>query len=322
MPQAANPVLVLPPWLAESLSRSSIRDPLGEGAFDEQEARRYAKALAHGHYENFHVGSILFPKDVRDDAFAVYAFCRWADDLGDETGSTESSTRLLNWWREKLHALYEGATPDHIVYTALKPTIQRFDLPQELFDDLIDAFLQDQTKVRYETWDELLEYCVRSANPVGRLVLRLLGYDDPEFDRLSDHTCTALQLANFWQDVENDLVRGRIYLPREDMDRFEVNEEDLALPRAGENTRRLLAHEVDRTEEMFRKGLPLADKVRGRARFDIQLFSQGGLAILRAVRAQNYDVLARRPTVGKLRKMGLLARALLKGLPGRRGGRS
>ncbi len=318
MPQAVKPLPSLPTWLADSLVRAGIHDPRGEGSFDANDARRYARALAHDHYENFHVGSILFPKEARDDAFAVYGFCRWADDLGDETGSASESTALLNWWREKLHALYEGEPPDHVVYAALKPTIEKLQLPRRLFDDLIDAFLQDQSTVRYATWDQLLDYCTRSANPVGRLVLRLLGYDDPECDRLSDHTCTALQLANFWQDVENDLVRGRIYIPREDMDRFHVNEEDLALPRAGENTRRLIAHEVDRTEELFVQGLPLVDKVRGRARFDIQLFSQGGLAILRAIRAQNHDVLSRRPKVGKLRKMGLLARSLVKGLLGGR----
>ena len=308
----------LPSGLAQSLADFGIPSARGEGSFEADEAGRYARALATSHYENFHVGTWLLPKPVREHAYRIYAFCRWSDDLADETGSPEQSLALLAWWREKLDRLYEGHH-DHVVFAALAPTIAAFDIPKQPFADLLDAFAQDQSVFRYPDFAAVLDYCRRSADPVGRLVLYLLGYRDAERQALSDRTCTALQLANFWQDVENDLVRGRIYIPQEDLNRFGVNEEDLAMPQANEAVRDLIRFEVQRTRAIFAEGMPLRDRVAGRARFDIELFSRGGLAILDAIERQRFDVLARRPVVTKLQKGKLLASGLVRGLFSRGG---
>lgn len=307
---ATTKPLELPAFLASTLKDRGIDAPLGEGSFSYDDAHAYCRHLAHSHYENFHVGTWLMPADVREHSYNVYAFCRWADDLGDETGDRDMSLALLDWWLERLDRALAGA-PDHVVFAALARTIEKFELPSEPFTDLVAAFIQDQRVLRYPTYADVLDYCTRSADPVGRLVLYLLGHRDAERQALSDKTCTALQLANFWQDVENDLVRGRIYIPLEDMDRFGVNEEDLAMPTACKPFRELLKFEVDRTRAMFFEGAPLCDMVEGRARFDLRLFTLGGLSILDAIERQRYDVLARRPTVGKLAKMKLLAGVLL-----------
>src|ERR1039457_1199273 len=172
------------------------------------EAERYTRWLATHHYENFHVVTFLLPKRLHQDFYNVYSFCRWADDLGDEIGDREESLRLLAWWREELYAMYESRVK-HPVFVALEGTARKYDLPRQLFDDLIRAFEQDQTIARYRDWNEVFAYCRCSANPVGKLVLRLCGYADQERDRLSDATCTALQLANFWQDVTVDLEKDR-----------------------------------------------------------------------------------------------------------------
>ncbi len=278
-------------------------------------ARAYTRHLAQSHYENFHVGTWLFPAEVREHAYAIYAYCRWADDLADETGDPALSLELLKWWRELLHQTFEGRC-GHPVFVALADTITQFKLSREPFDRLLDAFEQDQRVFRYETFEQLVEYCHGSADPVGHLVLALLGYHDEERRALSDKTCTALQLANHWQDIENDLRRGRIYVPQEDLDRFEVNEEDLAMPSANAAVVELIRFEVERARDWFRQGLPLTKMVRGRARFDIDLFSRGGMAILDAIEAQGYDVLRKRPKVGKFKKARLLSGALLRGIAG------
>src|SRR5271165_2413384 len=176
------------------------------------EARDYTRWLATHHYENFHVVSVLLPKRLHQDFYNVYAYCRSADDLGDETGDRAESLRLLAWWRQQLDAMYEGRAT-HPVFVALRPTVEQYGIPREPFADLIEAFVQDQIVSRYRNWDELFAYCRNSANPVGRLVLYLCGYSDQERQRLSDATCTALQLANFWQDVTVDLLKDRVYLP-------------------------------------------------------------------------------------------------------------
>ncbi|MEQ9460091.1 MAG: squalene/phytoene synthase family protein [Phycisphaeraceae bacterium] len=187
--------------------------PQGSPNMTVEEASDYTRQLALTHYENFSVLSRMVPERYRDDFGRVYAFCRWADDLGDETGSPERSRELLAWWRDELDACYAGS-PRHPVFIALARTIESRNLPRKPFDDLIDAFLQDQEVTRYQSWEQLVDYCSRSANPVGRLVLRIAGYDDPKLDELSDATCTALQLANFWQDVRRDIIqRDRVYLP-------------------------------------------------------------------------------------------------------------
>ena len=177
-----------------------------------EESLAYTRWLATHHYENFHVVSFLLPKRLHQDFYNVYAYCRWADDLGDEIGDTAESLRLLAWWREQLDAMYQGRAT-HPVFVALGPTARQYGIPREPFADLIDAFVQDQTVTRYRDWDELFGYCRNSANPVGRLVLYLGGYSDAERQRLSDATCTALQLANFWQDVTVDWQKDRVYIP-------------------------------------------------------------------------------------------------------------
>src|SRR5215475_2755023 len=183
-----------------------------------EEACDYTRWLATHHYENFHVVSFLLPKRLHQDFYNVYSFCRWADDLGDEIGDTQESLRLLAWWRAELQKMYAGEAT-HPVFVALQGTAQRCRLPMEPFDDLIKAFEQDQTVTRYRNFEELFQYCRYSANPVGRLVLGLCGYRDAERQALSDATCTALQLANHWQDVTVDLLKDRVYLPLDLLER-------------------------------------------------------------------------------------------------------
>ncbi len=269
---------------------------------------RYTRWLARHHYENFHVASWLLPRRLHQDFFNVYAFCRWADDLGDEIGDPASSRRLLGWWREELDRMYRGAA-SHPVYVALSSTAGRHDLPKEPFADLIRAFVQDQTVTRYQTYQQLLEYCEYSANPVGRLVLHLCGYTDGERRRLADSTCTALQLTNFWQDVARDFERGRVYIPLEDMAAHGYRLEDLERRRVNRNFRRLMQELVNRAHLLFLDGLPLAETVDRRLAADIQLFSRGGLAILEKIRAQDYNVLERRPVLSRMDRLLLLARA-------------
>jgi len=270
---------------------------------------RYTRWLARRHYENFNVASILLPRRLHQDFFNVYAFCRWADDLGDEMGDGARSLRLLDWWRQELRRMYQGETR-HPVFVALSQTVAGHDLPEEPFSDLIRAFVQDQTVTRYPTYAELLSYCVYSANPVGRLVLALCGYGDAERRRLSDATCTALQLANFWQDVGRDLDKGRVYLPLEDMARHGYRLEDLPERRCNTSFRELMRDLVNRTRLLFLEGWPLVEQVDRRLAVDIELFSRGGLAILEKIRGQDYNVLARRPVLGAGDRVGLLARAL------------
>ena len=193
----------------------------------------YCRRLARSHYENFSVASWFLPQRLRQHFFNVYAYCRISDDLGDEIGDPMASLQLLDQWEAELNACYDSS-PRHPVFVALAETVRRFEIPKHEFADLLTAFRQDQRIARYETFDDLLGYCRYSANPVGHLVLYLCGYHDAERQKLSDYTCTALQLANFWQDVSADFSKGRIYLPLEDLRRFGVSEEGIA---AGDNTR-------------------------------------------------------------------------------------
>jgi squalene synthase HpnC len=276
----------------------------------EAEAREYCRRLARSHYENFSVASWFLPERLRQHFFNVYAYCRISDDLGDEVGDTVRSLQLLDEWETELNACYDG-NPRHPVFVALAETVRKFEIPKHEFADLLTAFRQDQSIVRYETFDDLLGYCRFSANPVGHLVLYLCGYRDSDRQQLSDCTCTALQFANFWQDVSADFAKGRIYLPLEDLRRFGVNEETI---RDRENTsafRAMLKFEVERAREWFRQGLPLIAKVNRELAIDIELFSRGGQEILKAVERQNYAVLGRRPAISKTRKLALVARAAL-----------
>jgi squalene synthase HpnC len=282
-----------------------------------EDARAYCKRLATSHYENFSVATWFLPKHLHQHFFNVYAYCRISDDLGDEVGDTQVSLALLDYWEQELNRTYsalegigKGSAVRHPVFIALAETIQSFAIPRHEFGDLLAAFRQDQTVTRYETFDELLGYCRNSANPVGHLVLYLCGYKDQERQQLSDYTCTALQLANFWQDVAVDWKKGRAYLPLEDLRRHGVSEEQIAEGRFNGQFRELMRFEVERARQWFERGLPLVKMVNRSLALDLELFSRGGLAILQAIEKQDYDVLTQRPSLGKLQKAQLALRAL------------
>ena len=273
------------------------------------EAERYTYWLATHHYENFHVVSWMLPRHLRRHFYNVYAYCRWADDLGDEVADPARALELLNWWESELNLCYEGR-PSHPVFVALAPTIREFDIPPEPFHDLLTAFRQDQTIHRYATWEDLLGYCRYSANPVGRLVLYLCGYRDPERQRFSDATCTALQLANFWQDVSRDLDKGRIYIPIDALTRHGLEAKDIEARDFDNRYAALMRELIVRTRELFAEGWPLAASLNSGLRLDIELFSRGGLAVLDAIESIGYNTLAERPSIGKAKRVLLFGRAL------------
>jgi squalene synthase HpnC len=283
-------------------------------AYSEAEAREYTRWLATHHYENFHVVSFLLPRRLHQDFYNIYSFCRWADDLGDEIGDPEESLRLLAWWRRELHAMY-GGEASHPVYVALKDTVRRYAIPMEPFDRLIRAFEQDQTTTRYRTFDEVFGYCVNSANPVGHLVLYLCGYRDAERQQLSDYTCTALQLANFWQDIGVDLEKGRVYLPLDLLAKHGYSMEELLRLEENSRSRAVLAEAVGVAEGLFNKGLPLIRKVDRRLAIDLELFSRGGMKILEKIKMQDYNVLRQRPHISKTERAGILVQCLARLLP-------
>jgi squalene synthase HpnC len=268
-------------------------------------SRKYCRRLAGSHYENFTVASRLLPRRLRQHFSNVYAYSRWADDLADESRNPEESLALLDWWEAELRACYGGRT-DHPVFIALEETIRQFEIPIDPFVDLLVAFRQDQRVTRYETDEQLLEYCRYSANPVGRLVLYLGGCHDAERAQLADSICTGLQLANFWQDVAEDWDRGRIYLPKARRRRFGYEEAMFARREYNEAFRQLMAAEVSEAEGWLRRGLPLVELVPSWMRLQVALYVQGGLAILDAIRRQNYDVWSRRPVVSTLEKIRLV----------------
>ena len=274
------------------------------------DAQEYCRRLARSHYENFSVASWFLPKPLRQHFFNVYAYCRISDDLGDEVGNTAASLRMLDEWESELNACYEGQ-PRHAVFVALGETVREFEIPKHEFANLLQAFRQDQRVRRYETFDDLLGYCQYSANPVGHLVLCLCGYRDCERQQLSDYTCTALQLANFWQDVSRDYEKGRVYLPLEDLRRFGVGEETIQSGRNSTRFCEMMRFEVKRTREWFVQGLPLVGKVDRKLAMDIELFSRGGQEVLNAIEKQRYAVLGKRPAISKMRKLRLLLKAVV-----------
>ncbi len=274
-----------------------------------EEARAYCKRLAESHYENFHVVSWFLPKALRPHFHALYAYCRISDDLGDEVGDTAQSLALLNLWERELDACYEGRTR-HPVFVALAETIRQCGIPKQPFADLLTAFRQDQVVTRYATMDDVLQYCRYSANPVGRLVLYACGEANEGCFRLSDATCTALQLANFWQDVRQDYARGRVYIPQKDMEFFRVSDENIAEGIVTPEFRGLMRSEVDYARGLFEEGLPLIEMVNRDLALDLDLFSRGGLEILRAIERQDYDVLSSRPAISKTTKAALALRAV------------
>lgn len=320
---------------------ASIDQPASAApAWTRESASRYCARLARSHYENFTVGSWLAPRDKLRHIYAVYAYCRTVDDLGDEaipgspsdgkapdanapadtisllaanpgfqhpgSGADVKTYRLalLDLWQAELEACYSGV-PAHPVMVALQDTIETFDLPREPFLKLIEANRMEQRSSRYPTYDDLLFYCDRSANPVGRLFLYLFGYRDEERQRLADATCTALQLTNFWQDVARDYDKGRIYLPLEDMAKYGYTEAELAGGVFNPAFRRLMEFEVERAMDLFRAGAGLVSTLDGVARLDVALFTRGGVAVLEAIRHRQYDVLSGRPRLSRARKAGL-----------------
>jgi squalene synthase HpnC len=306
---------------------------------DYEQAADYTRRLAESQYENFTVVSWLLPKRLREDFRHVYAFCRWADDLGDETGDPKCSLELLDWWRSELDGCYANK-PRHPVFVALRHTIDKHDIPRKPFDDLIDAFVQDQTVTRYGTWEQVLDYCTRSADPVGRLVLYLCGYRDDQRQQLSDATCTALQLANFWQDVRRDVLeRDRVYIPQ-DVARQQGLDIDLmvkviaadeaahvschscaSVPMAGTNAilpgyRSTVCELTRRTWPLFERGHALWPLVDRDVRTDVKLFTLGGEAILKMIQRNGYNTLTHRPKLSKAAKLALMGRAVVGKLTG------
>jgi squalene synthase HpnC len=276
-----------------------------------QEASQYTHWLANYHYENFHVVSFLLPKHLQQDFYNVYSYCRWADDLGDEIGDTQESLRLLEWWHRELDRMYAGET-QHPVFVALQGTVKKFGIPRQPFADLIRAFIQDQTVTRYQDWAGIVDYCVYSANPVGRLVLYLCGYSDAERQRLSDATCTGLQLANFWQDVTVDQLKDRVYLPMDLLAKHDYTVEEMFAHKFDARFREAMREAVELARGYFLKGLPLARMVNKRLSVDLELFSRGGMCILDKIAKMGYDVLSQRPRISKAERVRLLVGTLVR----------
>jgi phytoene synthase len=272
-----------------------------------EEAFAFCEARTRSHYENFPVG-LFVPKSRRPYVHALYAFARAADDFADERMYEGMRAEKLDHWEQRLHAAYRGEAEDPI-FVALGETVRRLEIPKSLLLDLLSAFRQDTVKSRYETWDELLDYCRRSANPVGRLVLLVFGYRDPELPLLSDAICTALQLANHWQDLAIDLKKDRIYVPRELLARCGVGEWDLNAGRITDGVRELMRELLARTRALFAQGRPLCDRVGRDLRFEMRLTWLGGSGILDRIETAGYDVFRHRPSYGLFGKLGLAWRA-------------
>lgn len=297
----------MPPSFAASLARYGPRGC--RVPFTRSEAQAYCSRLARTHYENFSVASVLLPRRLLRHFHNVYAYCRWADDLADEAGGGKRALDLLRWWREELLRCYDGR-PRHPVMVALSGTIRQFQIPAQPFLDLLFAFEQDQLVRRYQSFQQLLGYCRYSANPVGHLVLYLCEAYDATNAALSNHICTGLQLANFWQDVARDFDIGRVYLPEEDRFLAGYTEDDLHARRFTRGFAALMQYEVERTRDLFYRGMPLLERVPPDLRVDIELFARGGLAILRKIERVGYNVWRQRPVLAKWEKAALLTGAV------------
>jgi squalene synthase HpnC len=287
-----------------------IADGLPAPGCSLEEAQAYTRRLATSHYENFNVVSWLLPREVHQSFYNVYSYCRWADDLGDEIPDAQRALALLDQWEEELRHCYAGRAT-HPVLIALAETARQHDIPQKPFADLLIAFRRDQTVKRHPDWASVLDYCVYSANPVGRIVLYVCGYRDPARQELADWTCTALQLANFWQDVARDLDIGRIYIPLDHLAAHGLSEKDLEARRFDARYARMMKELVEYTRTLFARGRPLARNVSGPLRTDIDMFSRGGLAVLDAIEAIGYNTIEHRPAISRGAQARLLGRALL-----------
>lgn len=277
---------------------------------DVSQAKKYCKTLAERHYENFSIASFLVPVSIRQDFYNIYAYCRWSDDLADEIGNAADSLRLLDWWRVELRACFSG-TAKHPVFIALKETIRVHPLSLEHFEHLLDAFVQDQSVKRYSSQQELIEYCSGSANPVGRILLQLANVADPCALQLSDQICTGLQIANFCQDIRQDAIRGRIYLPREIWERFQISESDILAGRGTDNLRFAIKDWVDSARTHLVRGLPLVRMTPRWLARDIQLFARGGLTILDNIRRSDFNVWNQHIEVSKKQKLVLMLCAII-----------
>jgi len=275
-------------------------------------AYAHCTRLAREHYENFPVASRLLPAPMRPHIAAIYAFARRADDFADEPGPTPAERiALLKDWHRRLHDTRPGGpADDDLIFTAVHNTIAACRLPLGLFDDLLSAFMQDVSTTRYRTWDDVMDYCRRSANPVGRLVLRVAGYDDRRLDAASDAVCSALQLANFWQDFGRDWKHGRLYIPTEERDRQGAKDADLDAGRMTAEWTRAIESAVARTRALFWAGRPVCDGTRGRLRWELRLTWLGGTRILEKIEQNGFDVLARRPKLGVADGPPVIVRAI------------
>jgi squalene synthase HpnC len=272
---------------------------------------RYCETIARSHYENFPVASSFLPKEIRKYVWTIYAFARIADDYADEPGFTLAERMdNLNQWEQYLDECYNG-NPTHRVFAALAETVERFQIPIELFKNLFTAFRADITVKRYDTYEDVLAYCRNSANPIGRLVLLLLNYRSETMMQFSDSICTALQLTNFWQDVSVDLQKDRVYLPLEELEEFGYSEQDLFNKKVNNRFYDLMAFQVRRTAELFAEGKPLLTMVGRDLSMELKFTWNGGTRILQKIHEQNYDVLTKRPALSKLDKLGLLFRSFL-----------
>ena len=286
---------------------------------DRAAAESYCRWVAETHYENFQITSRLLPRLLRRDFHNIYAYCRWSDDLGDEVGDPERAAELLGWWQLQLNDLFAGGPTTHPVMCALAGTLERHALPRQPFDDLLSAFRQDQHILRYDSLAELEDYCRRSANPVGRLVLGLAhAAEDEENLRLSDSICTGLQIANFCQDMQRDAAMGRIYAPRELWQRHGVTEAQLLSAQPLPELRSLLREFVGLAKNYLEAGGGLMARVPRWLALDVRLFRAGGLAILEEIERAEWDVWTRRPQVSRWRKVQLLMGAMAKHIAPRR----
>jgi squalene synthase HpnC len=297
----------------ESLSQVIDGESITSRRWTIDDAYGYCETLARAHYENFPVGSFLVPRKLRKHFYSIYAFARIADDFADEGyGEGYGEQERLEWmarWLEKLRASLAGQA-DHPVFIALAQTAAQFDLPRSLFEDLLSAFSQDVTCRRYGTVSDLMDYCRRSADPIGRLLLLLFGYKDEEMHRWSDCICTGLQLANHWQDVAVDWQKGRVYLPQEDLAEFGLTTADLERGIATDGFRRLMEFEVARARQLMVSGKPLCAAVNGRLALELRAIWLGGMKILERIQENEYDVFLRRPTITSADKLGILYRSM------------
>ncbi len=274
------------------------------------EAFSYCEKITISHYENFPVASLFLPQEKRPYIQAIYAFARTADDFSDEGKfSIDERLQKLEDWNSQLELCFQRQS-QHPIFIALEETVHKLNLPKELFSDLLTAFKMDLTKNRFENFDELLFYCKHSANPIGRLVLLVFGYRDEQLFEYSDNVCTALQLANFWQDVSVDKKKNRLYVPREEMKRFSYSEEKWSKGFVGENFSQLMKFQVERTKQLFYEGTELLEQVDKDLRLELRLVWFGGMRILRKIEKQNYDVFKQRPKLNANDKFVIFLKSL------------